>query len=246
MRTVFVITLLFFFLSSDGQLNTGVKGGISIPNLKGNTGQSKGYVSRQDIYGGLFANFKITHSLYLQPEINFSPQGGQRKGLQQIPSDAISGISLPPGTDLYANFKSITVLNYLEIPILAKLLLGNKLKYYLCFGPHIAFLLNAKTKTSGSSLLYLDEAGTTPLTESGNALPPISFNNTTNIQESIKKINAGVQGGIGIEYPFGPGNIVIDGRAIIGMVNIQAHPETDGKNKTGSLALSIGYLIRIE
>jgi len=245
MRTIYIVMLLCLYLSSGAQLYVGAKGGISIPNLKGNSEQSKGYTSRQDIYGGVFASFNITRSLYLQPEINFSPQGGQRKGMQPIPSEAINGISLPPGMKLYADFKSTTILNYLEVPVLAKLVIGNRTRYYVCFGPHISFLLEAKTKTSGSSLLYLDEAGTIPLTEAGSELPPFSFNNTTNIKESIKKVNAGVQGGVGIEYPLGPGSIFIDGRAIIGMVNIQTHPENDGKNKTGSLAVSVGYLIRI-
>ncbi|MDP4261324.1 MAG: porin family protein [Bacteroidota bacterium] len=246
MRTICMVPFLVFYLSANAQLNIGARGGISIPNLKGNNEQSKGYTSRLDGYGGLLANFRITRFLYLQPEINFSPQGGQRKGMQQLPSDAISGISLPPDMNLYANFKSVTILNYLEIPILAKIVLGQKLKYFACFGPHIAFLLEAKTKTSGNSLLYLDEAGTIPLTENNEPLPAFSFNSTTSINESIKKVNAGVQGGLGIQYPLGPGSIFLEGRAIIGLINIQTHPEIDGKNKTGSLAVSAGYQLKIK
>ena len=112
--------------SANAQLRIGVKGGISIPNLEGNSEQSKAYTSRQAVYGGLFLNFKLTHLISLQPEINFSSQGGQRNGIQLIPSDAISGISLPPGVNLYANFKNATILNYLEIPVLVKFALGHK------------------------------------------------------------------------------------------------------------------------
>jgi hypothetical protein len=137
-------------------------------------------------------------------------------------------------------------LNYLEVPVLAKLIFGHRLKYYVCFGPHIAFLVEAKTKTSGNSLLYLDEAGNMPLTQSGYPLPAFSFNGVTDIKESIEKVNAGVQGGLGIEYPLGPGNIFLDSRIVIGMVNIQTHPETDGKNKTGSLTIGIGYMIKLK
>ena len=231
--------------SANAQLRIGAKGGISIPNLEGNSEQSKGYTSRQAVYGGLFLNFKLTHLISLQPEINFSSQGGQRNGIQLIPSDAISGISLPPGVNLYANFKNATILNYLEIPVLVKFTLGHKLKYYACFGPHIGFLVEAKTKTNGSSLLYLDATGTTPLKLNENSLPPVSFNSTTGIKESIKTVNAGAQGGLGLQYPLGPGSIFCEGRAVIGITNIQTHPETDGKNQTGSLVMAIGYLIKL-
>jgi hypothetical protein len=246
MKLFFTITLILFCLLANAQLQMGGKAGISIPNLEGNSEQSEGYTSRKGMYGGLIVSFQLTPSLYLQPEVNFSPQGGQRKGMQQVPSDAIHEITLPPGVNLYANFKNVTILNYLEIPILAKLILGQKVKYYACFGPHIAFLLEAKTKTSGSGLLYFDAAGTMPVTQNGNPFPPVSFNSTTNIKESIKTINGGVQGGLGLQYPVGRGNIFLEGRAILGVINIQTHPETDGKNKTGSLAVAAGYSIKIK
>ena len=245
MKLFFTTTVLLFCLSANAQLQIGAKAGISIPNLKGNSEQSKGYTSRKGIYGGLFATYQLTPSLYLQPEINFSPQGGQRKGMQPLPADAIEGISLPPGLNLYANFKNVTILNYLEIPVLAKLLWGHKIKYYACAGPHIAFLIEAKSKTSGSSLLYLDEGGTAPLDENGFPLPAVSFNSNNNIKESIKKVNAGVQGGVGAQYPLGLGTIFLEGRAILGLINIQTHPEDDGKNKTGSLAVAVGYSIKL-
>lgn len=246
MKFIAVIAFLLSCLMLNAQINIGARGGISIPDLKGNNEQSKGYTSRLDGYGGVFVNFRLTRSLYLQPEINFSPQGGQRTGMQPVPSDAISGISLPPGMTLYANFKTVTMINYIEIPILLKLESGHKLKYFVCFGPHVSFLLEAKTKTSGSSSLYLDEAGTIPLTDGGEPLPAFSFDGTTNIKESIKKVNAGVQGGVGLQYPVGPGSVFIEGRGIIGLINIQTHPEIDGKNKTGSLAVSAGYMIKIK
>jgi hypothetical protein len=225
----------------NAQLQVGLKGGISVPELKGNNEQSKGYTSRLAVYAGILGDFPMTRILSVQPEINFSPQGGQRKGLQQIPADALSGITLPAGTNLYANFKSTTILDYIEIPILAKFTFGNKLKYNVCLGPHISFLVKAKTETSGTSLIYVDEGGTTPLMKDGYTFPAVSLDNTTDIKESIKNVNAGMQGGLGIQYLLGPGSVFFEGRAIFGLVNIQTHPEMDGKNKTGSLAVAMGF-----
>ncbi|KAA9040593.1 PorT family protein [Ginsengibacter hankyongi] len=166
--------------------------------------------------------------------------------MQPIPADAISGITLPPGVNIYANFKNATILNYLEIPVLLKLTLGHNLEYYICFGPDIAFLTEVKTTTSGSSLLYMDAAATMPFTQNGNELPPFSFNSTTNVKESIKTVNMGVQVGWGLQYPVGVGSLLLEGRAIIGLTNIQTHTEIDGKNQTGSLAIALGYLIKIK
>ncbi|MFC0775089.1 porin family protein [Terrimonas alba] len=247
MRKFLTACSVLLFLSAQSQFSVGMKGGISIPRLKGNNEKSEGYTSRLGIYGGVQAIFPLSHTLSLQPEVNFSPQGGQRKGMQPIPSDAIDGIMLPPGVVLYANFKNTAILNYLEIPVLLKLAFErrSKLTYYACFGPHIAFLLEAKTKTSGKSSLFLDKESTMPLTQNGTLFPPVDFNSTTDIKESIKKVNAGIQGGVGIEHPIGNGNIFFDARAIIGMLNIQTHPEEDGKNKTGSFMLAIGYSLII-
>lgn len=246
MKRILLALLIFYGYSSSPQIQVGAKAGISIPNLQGDNGKSKGYISRMGGYGGLFINFRITPTFYLQPEINFSPQGGKRNGMQEVPGDAITEITLPPGVNLYADFKNVTILNYLEIPILAKFILGQKFKYFACAGPHVSFLMEAKTKTSGNSPLYLDAVGQVPLMHDGSPFPAVSFNSTTNIKESIKTINAGVQGGLGIEYPVGLGNIFLEGRAIIGLLNIQTHPDIDGKNKTGSLAVAVGYLIKLK
>lgn len=246
MKHLLVILCCFFYITTEAQIYAGAKGGISIPNLKGNSEQSKGYTSRLGSYGGIVINFKIAPLLSLQPEINFSPQGGQRKGMQQVPSDAMNDITLPPGTNLYARFNTTTILNYIEIPVLVKLTLGDQLKYYLCAGPHITFLTDAKTKTNGTSVLYLDEGGTIPLTINGNPLPPVSFNRNTDIKESIKTINAGLQGGFGLQYTLGPGIIFAEGRVIFGLTNIQTNPQRDGKNKTGSVIAAAGYIIKLK
>jgi hypothetical protein len=245
MKKNLIVLLLFFCSTGFSQILIGAKGGISIPNLKGNNEQSKGYTSRLDGYGGIIVNFQLTPYLSLQPEVNFSPQGGQRKGMQPVPSDAVSGIILPSGTKLYARFNTTSILNYIEVPVLAKLILGDKLGYYLCAGPHIAFLVEAKTKTSGTSSLYFDEGGTIPVGSNGNILPPVSFNSNTDIKENIKTVNAGLQGGLGVQYTIGRSTFFIDGRAIIGLTNIQTNPDRDGRNKTGSIAVTTGYLFQI-
>jgi hypothetical protein len=60
-----------------------------------------------------------------------------------------------------------------------------------------------------------------------------------------KTPNAGAQGGVGLQYPVGPGSLFLEGRAVVGIINIQTHSEADNKNQTGSLVIALGYVIKL-
>ncbi|KAA9040594.1 PorT family protein [Ginsengibacter hankyongi] len=75
MKQIFIIALMFICIAANAQILIGAKGGISIPDLKGNSEQTKGYTSREAAYFGLVANFQLSKFFSLQPEINYSPQG---------------------------------------------------------------------------------------------------------------------------------------------------------------------------
>ena len=66
---------------------------------------------------------------------------------------------------MYADINSDAVLNYLEIPLMAKLFfdLGPKLKFYFNAGPYMGVILNAKNLTSGRSSIYVDKDGFIPI-----------------------------------------------------------------------------------
>jgi hypothetical protein len=247
---VITALILFHLFSREiyrHSLTIAEKGGISIPNIKGNTEQSKGFTSRQGAYFGLLLNRKISNYFSLQAEVNYSPQGGQRNKMQPVPADQLSGITLPPGTQLYADFRNKTILNYIEIPVLGQLNLqqSNAFHYHINLGPYIAYLVKAQTITAGNSAIYQDPEGRMPLTlQDGTALPPVSFDNKTNIKNEIKKLNAGLVGGAGINYAFGSSKLFLEGRFTLGLTNIQTNTEENGKNHTGSVIVAIGYAYR--
>jgi hypothetical protein len=202
-----VFIMLLFCVAGAGQWKLGAKAGISIPNLQGNSEQSKGYTSRKGLYAGVLAQVELSRIFSLQAEINFSPQGGERNGMQAVPGHFISGLILPPGTVLFAHFNNATIINNLEIPVLLQHRSGNKLKFQLNLGPYIAFRIEFTTKTKGSSRLYIDEQGTIPLQLNGVPLPPVDFTGTTTIKDDIKKVNAGMQGGLAFLYNTGRGYV---------------------------------------
>lgn len=249
MRNVFFLLMVsgltISFSTNAQKIQPGLKAGASVPDIEGNTEQSKNYTSRLAPFFGISFTTKVSTYFNLQAEINYSPQGGKRNGMQPIDAGSFG---MPGGTALYANFKNETKLNYLEVPLMLQFFVSNPAKnysvfYFANFGPYAAVRVKAKTVTSGSSQVYLDQQGTMVLKlEDGTPLPAQSFNATTNIKEEIRRMNAGIVGGLGTGYNFDGNKFFLEARFTRGLINIQTHPEQSGKNKTGALIFSAGYI----
>lgn len=224
------------------QIKIGAHGGLSIPNIHdGDNPFSKGYTSRQGPYFGLFAEYRLQPHITLRAEVNYASQGGKWDGLQPVIID-LPGLVLPPGMLLYADFNNETILDYLEVPLLAGLTWGEKPCLFVNAGPYIGLLIRAKTITSGMSSLSIDDGGTPLLIPPDyQPLPPFSFDATTDSKEDINDLSAGIAGGVGVAFPAGPGELVFSARFSLGLTNIQADTETYGKNHTGAVVLTIGY-----
>jgi hypothetical protein len=225
----------------------GLKGGLSIPSLQGgNTEQSKGYKSRFGPDFGIFGYKDLSDNWALQIELSYVSQGGIKKGIQALDPSMLSGLPVPEGTPLYANFKTEAIMNYIELPILAKYTIPLKktYKFYIDGGPNFGYLVSAKTHTSGTSQIFLDPSGTQPLEIEGQPLPAQNFKAETDIKNDLKKMNVGITGGVGISRTLGPGDLVLDVRGSYGFINVQKDP-VNGQNNTGCLVISLGYAIKI-
>ncbi len=239
MKTCLIIVLSLVGMQSCAQFSIGVRSGLSLPGLRCTHEKSEASGWREAAYGGMHLSIQLNRLFSLQPELNYSPQGGENNGLQEVSPDNVYGIKLP--TTLYASFDRRSVLNYLEIPILLTMKAGREVIYKAYGGPYIAFLLSAKTQTRGSSRLYLDKNGQVPYAPNGEPIPAFSFDQNTNLWKTVRKINGGVQGGLGVGYPLRGGRFLIDVRGILGMTNIHTDLAKDGQNKTGSLLMTVGY-----
>ncbi|MGD1049070.1 MAG: porin family protein [Candidatus Krumholzibacteriaceae bacterium] len=212
------------------QLWIGFHGGPSVPNLSGGTNEiSEGYTSRYGPYFGIFGDYMMSPFFSVRGEINYSSEGGKRNGMQPIPTNP----ALPPGT-YYASFNNEAIIDYLEIPVLAKLDWGQTIRFFVDAGPYLGFLVRAKTVTEGTSSLYQSKTGP------ALPYPKQTFDAETNIRQDINSTNFGAAGGLGVEMPYGPGNLVFDAHFAYGFTNIQKY-EVDGENNTGSLAFTVGY-----
>jgi hypothetical protein len=230
---------------ADG-VGVGIHGGLSIPNLRANDTDvfSRGFKSREGIYFGLSAELGLGPLASLVAQLNVTSQGGLRKGLQPITMDLPDGLPVPPGTVLYADFRNETVLDYLEIPVMARLTFGRRVRFFVEAGPYAGYLVRARALTAGTSFLYLDELGTMPI-----VVPPatdpliIDLGADTNVRASLKRTNLGLTGGGGLTYPLGRGWLVLEARFQLGLSTIQKFPETDGDTQTGAVVVSLGYAL---
>jgi hypothetical protein len=218
----------------------GVHGGLTIPNIHGTTEMSRAYESRRGPFFGLTAAVRLSSHLWLCTELDYSSQGGQRLGMQPIPADQMSGLPVPPGMPLYAGFHNETILDYLELPLLVRLMSGGRYRFYVEAGPYAALRVRSVTETSGSSLIFMDSAGTLPI------MPvQMDFSGHTDISRDVRDFNAGVAGGAGVETALGPGNVVLGVRLALGLVNIQPESAGNGDNRTGAVILMAGYRLTL-
>lgn len=241
----FIVSIFCCALAHAQDMSLGLRGGISIPNLSAGSGNQNplntGYSSRLGPEAAVFAEFKFSDLFSLQPMIEYSAQGGKKNGLQAITTPDELKAMFPEGQApqyLYANYNSQAKLNYLLIPILAKTgwnVNHSPFRIYIGLGPFVGLLVSAHQVTSGQSEFYTDAAGRQPLPGG-----PQSFNGNTNVRNSLHRVNAGIEGNLGVSYGIGKSSVFIEGGGNYGFFNIQKNA-VDGKNETGAAMAAVGY-----
>lgn len=241
----------------------GVKAGFGIPNLTAgsqSTPLSEGYSSRLGFYGGLIGEIQGESRFGLRAEINYASQGGKRNGLQALPLSAdleqlwqlLPQFGITPDKYMYANITSEAILNYLEIPVMAKYTFnfGPKFSFYLQAGPYLGLMLNSKNVTSGNSKIYVDREGTIAVDDilQQAGMQPVgeqSFDHTENVTSDIRRINVGGQGAAGFGLIVGSGKFFVEGGGNYGFIPVQKH-DVNGNNDTGAGTVTIGYLFQLK
>jgi hypothetical protein len=224
-------------------VTVGVKGGLTVPNIRGSETDifARNFSSRQGLFFGLSLAAPLGSRFALVTELNYASQGGQRKGMQPITMD-MEGLPIPPGTMLFADFRNETILNYIELPVLGRFSFGHRVRFFADAGPYVGLLVRSHAVTTGTSALYLDEGQTMPV-----IIPPstdplvVDLAADTNVGDSLRNWNAGIQGGLGLLYPMGRGDVSLEARFELGLTTIQRDVTTSGSNKTGAVVVAVGY-----
>lgn len=255
------LTILITSSLSYGQqtIYLGVKGGISIPNLTSassvETDWDEGYTSRIGPYVGVLAEVQLSKLFSIQPEINFIGEGGKRKGIQpfSIPDEYLDLFHQQFHTDkdyVYADFKNVSRINYIQVPIMAKINIpldkSEKLKFFAQVGPYVSYLVGAKQIVKSNDLkVYLDKEGNQQIPpDMVSAVFGTKVDTTIEAKDELHKANVGVQGGIGFSLECGRGKFFIEGGGNYGFINIQKGDE-HGKNNIGAGTVSVGYAMKL-
>jgi len=83
----FVLLLSSYSAYAQRNIALGLKGGLSIPNLRSGDSDNewnKNYTSRRGPYFGIMAEFDFSSYFSLQTEVNYAAQGGKRSGIQPM------------------------------------------------------------------------------------------------------------------------------------------------------------------
>jgi len=257
--SIFILFLDVHFSYGQHALFLGAKGGISIPNLSSssseNTSCTEGFSSRIGANYGILGELKFTPHFSLQAEIDYIGEGGKRKGIQPISVpdkylDAFQEALNTDQTDVYANLKNTSKINYLQIPIMAKLnfplTTNHKLNFFIQAGPYISFLLSAKQYITSHHIEVYSEynhgkGGGIHFPETavkqffGSAL-----DTTVQAKNDLHKTNFGIQGNLGFSYVIGPGKVFLQGGGNYGLIDVQKI-DNHGRSHIGAATINLGY-----
>jgi len=199
MKKLVLLTVAMLFMFSTvafsqgmvtGLTGKGVKVGLDMANFTGDdVSDAK---MKLGIVGGGFITYAFSDLFAIQPELIFSMKGAKYE---------------PTGGSY--DFK----LNYIEIPVLAKVLLagGGNFKPNFYAGPAIGFLLSAKS-------------------------------DTTDVKDITKSTDFGLIGGAGADLHMGtgPGKITFDIRYEVGLTSID-DSGADAKINNSTISFLVGY-----
>ena len=275
------LLLLAIFLMGElsyAQVKIGAKAGYSVGRITDNSDNiyTEDYKSTSGVDFGIMFEFPVSDLFSLQTEFLYTQRGGDRTGMQPIPTAALEDfgsvdqlnymLSLQgkgPVDDLnplYADFNNISDLNYIEIPIMGKLGWGETWRFYVEAGPYIGFLVNASQNTSGTSLITLDAAGQDPLIvanpnydpsnpSSGPLwvpVPPQSFDAETDTKDELNTLNFGFHAGTGLIRKIADKHEVFVGFRGSWGAKSLQKDEVFGDSHVGGLIFSLGYMFTLE
>jgi len=195
-----VMSLTTFVFAGSGFAGFGPKFGLNIANVRGDSIPDE-YESKMAFNFGVFTTYNINDFIGVQPELMFTMKGSKAEG-------EIMGES----------YTSKLNLNYIEIPILAKLTIPlGSVRPYVVAGPEFAFNMTATVSS--------EYAG----------------QDTTVDIEDASVVDFGMMFGGGVAFELGPGFLSLEAKYDMGFLPI-ADEEEDAYNAYNNcLSINLGY-----
>ncbi len=203
---LFISALFSSLLAQEDEIRYGAKVGLNIASIKGDTFEGVSLSSRVGFHIGGVVEIPISDVFAIQPELLFSTQGAKSKDSDSDEFDEV------------VSFETITKLNYIQLPVMAKYYLSNVLEgLSLQGGIQAGFLLSAEAEASGGG-----------------------DSSSVDVKDSFSAVDFGINLGGGYQHETG---LFADIRYNLGLANIL---DTEGESSSFSqqnsvFQISIGY-----
>lgn len=213
------ICLGIFLMSikaSNAQVGIGVKGGLNLSKLS----------MKEDADSGVKNDFSMggAYGLIFNFKVNdvFSLQP---ELLYSTQGSAMSASLLG------LEFKLKQILNYIQVPVLGKLSFGSEnVRFFINAGPYVGYMLSAKVKAEALGQENEEK---------------VDFSDP-DVKESANRLDVGVAAGLGIAFKVGPGDIFVEGRYNLGLMDINKGDQTKvtgyEAQKNRVINFSAGYI----
>jgi len=197
---VAVFTFLVSSSSFAGDMAFGIKGGVNLAKIYGDDVESAD--TRTAGVGGIFLMYAVSDNFAIQPEVLYSMKGAKESGSEE-------GVE----------YSSTMKLNYIEIPVLFKLIFPLEGNVTPCIfaGPAVGINLSAKVS---SEVLGVEVE--------------------MDVKDQTKSTDFGVVFGGGMAFAAGSGSVVLDARYTLGLTSID-DTEDSGDVKNGAISVMVGY-----
>jgi len=188
---------------AQGAMEWGVKGGLNVSGLRGGGGA---FDTKRGVVAGGFGVFDFAPEFGVEVDALFSMKGAKIMGPGLTPSGNPTGL-------FTAGF---FILDYLEVPILARLNapVYGRLSPHFYAGPTIAIKIGARAQYSGAPGVDLDAART---------------------------LDSGLALGVSADLALGARKLVLDARYGVGLTNAFNWAGPDLKNDAFSLMAGVTF-----
>lgn len=207
-KLILLVACAIFAVGASAQVQFGAKAGLNLASQTNadvdSNGNLKSSKMKPSFYLGGFAEYTISDFVGVQGELIYSRQGGFTKETEAV----------------FGTTKTWTRLDYLNIPILAKIYVLENLSIDL--GPQFGFLVSAKGKWETTGADDPDDNGSETV--------------------DIKKITNGfdMSFGMGVSYKITP-NIEVGARYNLGLTDTVKDNPTKDKEKNNVIQVGVGY-----
>lgn len=197
--TVLALAMLLgasnLFAQTTGLIGKGIKVGLNLTNITGSDAPDKTSM-KIGFVGGGYITYAFSDLFAIQPEVLYAMKGYKYDYTNPI-TDATETFSVK--------------LNYIEIPVLGKVLLsgGEKFKPNFYAGPAFGFLMSAK-------------------------------NEDIDIKDNLKSMDIGLIGGAGADYLMGTSKITFDIRYEVGLTKLD-DTAAKAKINNSAISFMVGY-----